>query len=200
MSQTKLDAPKWLKLEQLEENTGQIEGLPANPRDIRDEKYELLKQNIQNYPEFLRYNSLKVLPLPAQEGKYIILGGNMRFRALKELGYEEVPCVIIPADTPIDKLKAYVVLDNSPFGQWDWMMLQGEDWNADELQSWGVEMPIMETEIDPDEFFDNLTDDEIKGKTEHITITLPEDLKEQKEEIKSLIKEALSKYNGISYK
>lgn len=141
-----LKAPKWLNLELIEENEGQFEGLPANPRDIRDEKFELLKQNIENYPEFLQYNALKVLPL--ENGKYLTIGGNMRLRALKELGKETAPCVIIPADTPIDTLKAYVVLDNSPFGQWDWQMLQGEDWNAEQLQSWGVECDFLS-----DDFF-----------------------------------------------
>lgn len=64
-------APLLLSLDLLEENEGQLFGLPANPRDIRDEKFELLKKNIQEHPEFLAYNALKVLPM--DDDKYIII-------------------------------------------------------------------------------------------------------------------------------
>ncbi len=187
-----------MPLSLLEENQGQYMGLPSNPRTIRDEKFDLLKKNIQEHPEFLAYNALKVLPM--DDGKYIIIGGNMRYRAMLDLGMTEAPCTIIDKDTPIDDLKAYVVLDNSPFGQWDWQMLQSEDWDADQLQDWGVEMPMMETDVDIDDFFDNLDESEQKEKPELITIVLPEDLKKQKGEIKETIKTALSKYSGISFK
>ena len=172
--------------------------MPANPRTIRDERFELLKKNIQEYPEFLAYNALKVLPM--DKGKYIIIGGNMRFRAMRELGMKETPCIVIDKDTSIKDLKAYVGLDNSPFGQWDWQMLQSEDWDSDQLEEWGIEMPMMETEVDIDDFFDNLDESEQKEKLEHITIVLPDDLKEQKSEIKEAIKAALSEYSGISLK
>lgn len=107
-----------LPMSVVEVNAGQLEGLPANPREIRDEKFEKLKANIQKYPELLEYRSLMVYPMP--NGKHIIIGGNMRYRAMQELGYTEVPCVIIPAETPVEKLGAYTILDNNGFGKWDW--------------------------------------------------------------------------------
>lgn len=55
--------PQMLPLDLIEENEGQLFGLPANPRDIAPEKFELLKADIQKYPQFLQYNSLKVYPL-----------------------------------------------------------------------------------------------------------------------------------------
>lgn len=194
----KIQAAEIISLNLLEENEGQYLGLPANPRGIREEKFELLKKNIQEHPEFLAYNALKVLSM--DDGKYIIIGGNMRFRAMKELGMSEAPCIVIDKDTPIEDLKAYVVLDNSPFGQWDWQMLQSEDWDTEQLEEWGVEMPMMETEVDIDDFFDNLDESDQKEKPEHITIVLPDDLKDQKGEIKEAIKIALSEYSGISLK
>lgn len=42
-----------MELTQLEPNNGQLDGLPSNPRQITDAKMELLKQNIQQYPEML---------------------------------------------------------------------------------------------------------------------------------------------------
>lgn len=122
-----------LPMSAVEVNAGQLEGLPANPREIRDEKFEKLKANIQKYPELLEYRSLMVYPMP--NGKHIIIGGNMRYRAMQELGYTEVPCVIIPASTPVEKLGAYTILDNNGFGKWDWDLLANEwsDWNMEDL-------------------------------------------------------------------
>lgn len=195
-----LTPPIALSLDVIDPNEGQMaeRGLPENPRTIRDERFEQLKANITKYPQFLRQNSLIVYPYT--EGRYLIIGGNQRYAALKDLGYDKVPCHILPAETPVENLKAFVVLDNSPFGQWDWMKLQSEDWDADQLQDWGVEMPIMETDMDIDNFFDTLDDSEQKEKPEHITLVLPDDLKEQKSEIKDVIKEALGAYSGITFK
>lgn len=122
-----------LPMSVVEVNAGQLQGLPANPREIRDEKFEKLKANIQKYPELLEYRSLMVYPMP--NGKHIIIGGNMRYRAMQELGYTEVPCVIIPAETPVEKLGAYTILDNNDFGKWDWDLLANEwsDWNMEDL-------------------------------------------------------------------
>jgi len=130
---------RMLSLDLLEENEGQLFGLPANPRDIAPEKFELLKADIQKYPQFLQYNALKVYPI--EDGKYIVIGGNMRCKALKELGYKEVPCVVIPKETHVEELKAYVILDNSGFGRWDWAKLSSEDWDAAQLEDWGVDLP-----------------------------------------------------------
>lgn len=76
-----------LPLDEIEVNEGQLEGLPSNPRSITREKMELLKTNITDYPEMLSLRSLLIYPI--DDGKYILIGGNMRYRALKELGYTE---------------------------------------------------------------------------------------------------------------
>lgn len=123
----------------LEANAGQMDGLPANPRKIEDPRFELLVESIKNSPEFLNYNPLKVYPL--ESGKFIVIGGNMRFLALTKLGFKLIPCIIIPEDTPTEKLKEYVVLDNSGFGAWDWGKLKADGWDAQQLTSWGVELP-----------------------------------------------------------
>lgn len=96
-----LQPPVAISLDRLDPNEGQLQerGLPGNPRDIKDEKYELLKENIKKYPEFLRQNSLIVYPYA--KGRFLIIGGNMRYHALKELGFDNVPCSVLPAENRI---------------------------------------------------------------------------------------------------
>lgn len=128
-----------IEMSQLEPNEGQLDGLPANPREIKKEKLELLKENIQKYPEMLKLRGLIVYPLEYR--KYIIIGGNMRYQAMSELGFSNAPCIVIPKDTSVEHLKAYTILDNNGFGKWDWDMLANE-WDAKNLQSWGVDLPM----------------------------------------------------------
>lgn len=44
-----------IKISKLKSNTGQISGLPANPRFIRDERFKKLKKSIEDLPEMYRY-------------------------------------------------------------------------------------------------------------------------------------------------
>lgn len=130
-----------LPMSAIEINNGQLKGLPKNPRLIKNAKYDKLKESITNYLEMLAWRSLLVYPL--DNGKYIIVGGNMRYRAMKELGHNEAPVFIIPKETPIEKIKAYTILDNNGFGEWDWDLLANE-WDADMLDDWGLDIPTVE--------------------------------------------------------
>ena len=125
-----------LPLSKIESNRGQIEGLPKNPRLIRDGKFEILKKSIQDDPEM---TALRELLVVEHNGKYVIIGGNMRFRAMQDLGIKEAPCKIIPADTDVEKLKAYIIKDNAGFGEWDWDDLANE-WCDAPLSDWGVDV------------------------------------------------------------
>lgn len=179
-----------LDLALIEPNEGQLqdEGLPANPREIFTHKYELLKENITNYPHFLKYNALKVLPL--DNGHYLVIGGNMRCRALKELGFTKCPCAVIDPETPIEDLKAFVILDNASFGRWEWSMVANE-WDNAQMQAWGVDLPILSNDVDIDQFFEeNAESDNEKG--DKIVVELPVDA--DKDCIKAILKEALVEY------
>lgn len=127
----------------IETNKGQIEGLPANPRLIRDEKYEALKRSIEEDPEMLQLRELLVFK---HEAKYVVVGGNMRYQVLKKLGYQEAPCKVIPEGTSVEKLKAYTIKDNVAYGEWDIDMIANE-WDTDWLNSIGLDLP----NFDPDE-------------------------------------------------
>lgn len=131
------DRIKNLKVSQLETNNGQIEGLPKNPRFIKDNRFKALVKSIENAPEMLDYRTLLVFP---HDKKYVIIAGNMRFRACKELGYKELPCYVLPEETPAEKLREYAIKDNIGFGADDWDLLSNE-WDADELKDWGIETP-----------------------------------------------------------
>lgn len=127
---------KSLKIGLIKSNKGQIEGLPKNPRFIKDESYERLKQSIMDDPEMLELREVIVYP----HGKdYIAICGNMRLRAMQDLGYKEVTCKVLDKSTTIEQLKAYTIKDNNSFGEYDEDLLALE-WNAEELEEWGTEM------------------------------------------------------------
>ncbi len=122
-------------------NRAQIEGLPANPRVIRDGNFKKLKQSITERPGFLALREILVFK---HGDKYVIIGGNMRYRACKELGYTEVPCKVIPEGATIEELRAYCLIDNSSFGEWDPEALASE-WDAALLDACAIGLPEVET-------------------------------------------------------
>lgn len=130
-----------LPLSAIEPNEGQLEGLPPNPRNITREKLALLKKSVQEHPDMLSLRGLLVYQL--DNGHYIAIGGNMRLKAMQELGYTEAPCMIVPKETPIEEIKAYSIIDNNGFGKWDWDMLANE-WDENQLTDWGVDLPIFD--------------------------------------------------------
>ena len=136
MKATDLVQSVMLPLKKIEPNKGQIMGLPKNPRLIRDAKFEILKKSIQEDPEMTALRELLVIEY---DNKYVIIGGNMRFRAMQDLGIKEAPCKVIPAGTDVEKLKAYTIKDNAGFGEWDWDDLANE-WGDEPLSDWGVDV------------------------------------------------------------
>lgn len=136
-----------IKLSDIEVNRGQIEGLPANPRFIRDEKYKKLVNSLQENPEMTALRELLVFE---QSGKFVIIGGNMRYRAMKELGYTQAICKVIPPSAPIEALKAYIIKDNSGYGEWDLDLLANE-WDACQLEGWGIDLPDIDLQTEPEE-------------------------------------------------
>jgi hypothetical protein len=125
-----------IRVQDISPNTGQLEGLPKNPRFIRDERFDALRKSIEDAPEMLSLRELLVFP---HKGKYVAIGGNMRLRACRDIGYAELPCKVLDPGTPVDKLREYAIKDNESFGQYDFGALVDE-WDTDELQRWGVEL------------------------------------------------------------
>lgn len=150
-----------IPLSQLVPNKGQIPGVPANPRTINVTKYKKLKESIEEDPEML---SLRELLVYFYEGKYVVIGGNMRYRAVKELGYKDVPCKIIPQDTPKDKLRREALKDNNNYGEWNYEELANL-WDRDELERCAIDLPPMDGDVKEDEAEeDNFNPASVTGK------------------------------------
>lgn len=120
----------------IDPNTGQISGVPANPRKWTRKALDSLARSIEETPELLEARRILVYPLGE---RYVVLGGNMRLAACLALGYKEMPCIVIddPEGVPAEKLKEIVVKDNGSFGEWDTDSLASE-WDDLPLGEWGV--------------------------------------------------------------
>lgn len=140
----------------LDFNKGQLPGLPKNPRFFRDYRYEAMKKSIEESPEMLELRELIVFPMP--ESRYIVVCGNLRLRACKELRYKELPCKILNPDTDVKKLREYATKDNVNFGEND-MDVMANEWDKDELAGWGVEFAPEKPVDEFKERFDSITDD-----------------------------------------
>ena len=140
-----------IEIHKLSLNTGQIPDVPKNPRFIRDERFKKLVKSLQDNPEMLPARELLVYNY---DGELIVIGGNMRLRAAKELGYKEIPCKILE-DLTAEQIRAIVIKDNVSFGSDDFEQLANE-WDSIELEEWGLEVPryLTDNDIDLDSFFE----------------------------------------------
>lgn len=145
-----------LAISLLDFNKGQLKGLPKNPRLFRDYRYEAMKKSIKESPEMLELRELIVFPY--SEGRYIVVCGNLRLRACKELGYTELPCKILRPDTDVKKLREYATKDNVNFGENDLDVMNNE-WDKTELADWGVEFAPEKPVDEFKERFDSITDE-----------------------------------------
>lgn len=203
----KLGIRQNIDITKLEYNEGQIEGLSKNPRWLHDDEGKRLKKSLIDSPEFLEYKPLMVYAM--DNGKYVTICGNMRLRIalqLREEGYSEfdtLPCVILKADTPIEKIKEYAIKDNVQAGNWDWDELGNGEWEVDDLKVWGVDCSFINTDEDDtdiDELFEDAQNTESKVKDIKLSVHIPQELEDKVDEIKEIIKSAVSEYEGVEIK
>ena len=149
---------KFINIGKIVLNKGQIKNLPKNPRFIKDEKFKKLVQSIKENPEMTALRELLVYPF---NNSYVIIGGNMRYRAMKELGYKECLCKVIPKETTIEQLKAYVIKDNSGYGEWDLKALVDDDWGNELLDICDIDIPKIEVDnIEKEVHSEDIEDEE----------------------------------------
>lgn len=203
----KLGVRQNIDITKLEYNEGQIEGLSKNPRWLHDDEGKKLKKSLIDSPEFLEYKPLMVYAM--DNGNYVTICGNMRLRIANELrldGHSEfdtLPCVILKADTPIEKIKEYAIKDNVQAGNWDWDELGNGEWEVDDLKDWGVDCSFINTDendTDIDELFEDAQNTESKTKDIKLSVHIPQDLEDKVDEIKEIIKSAVSEYDGVEIK
>jgi len=153
---------------------GKIKANPNNPRTIKDDKFFKLVQSLKDLPEMA-----KVRPVVVNQDM-IVLGGNMRLKAMKEAGWTEAPVEIVDWDE--DKQRQFIIKDNVGFGEWDWEMLANE-WDAEQLEDWALD--VTGWKLDPTQMGDEFTlPDGDKSPFQQMTFTLAD---EQVEQIKNAI-------------
>jgi len=122
----------------------EIKPNPSNPRVIKDEKFDKLKKSIKDFSKML-----SIRPMIVDENN-MLLGGNMRFRALQDLGYKEIPDSWVKKESELtdEEKKQFIIKDNVGFGEWDWQDLQA-NWDTEKLDEWGLDIPS-EFTIEPE--------------------------------------------------
>jgi len=139
---------------------GTIKNNPNNPRVIKDDKFKKLVQSIKDLPEMAEVRPVVV------NTDMVVLGGNMRLKAMREAGWKDVPIQVVDWDE--DKQRQFIIKDNVSGGEWDWEMLANE-WDTEELQEWGLDLPDfdngkeLEAEEDDYEMPDEVQTDIVLG-------------------------------------
>jgi DNA modification methylase len=114
----------------------EIKANPNNPRIIKDDKFKKLVKSLKDFPEMVN-----VRPIVVNQDM-VVLGGNMRLKAMKEAGWKEAPVHIVDWDE--QKQREFIIKDNVGFGEWDWQMIANE-WDVTEVEDWGLDVPNLET-------------------------------------------------------
>jgi len=114
-----------------------VKSNPNNPRLIKNDKFEKLVQSLKDFPEMA-----KVRPIVVNQD-FVVLGGNMRLKAMKEAGWKEVPVQVV--DWSEQQQKEFIIKDNVGFGEWEWDVLANE-WEAEDLEKWGLDVPVFDSE------------------------------------------------------
>jgi ParB-like chromosome segregation protein Spo0J len=116
---------------------------PNNPRVLRDEKFKKLVKSIQEFPKMMKLRPIVV------DSENIVLGGNMRLKALQELKYKEIPDEWVKQANELteEEKKRFIIADNVGFGEWDWDLLANE-WDESDLNDWGVDLPVYSNNIE----------------------------------------------------
>lgn len=123
---------------------------PKNPRIIKDDKFMSLVESINEFPKMMPLRPIIV------DDDNMILGGNMRYKALQELGYTEIPkeWVKKASDLTPEEVRRFIITDNISYGEWDGELLL-DGWTEAELEGWGLDVPEFEVEenhVEEDEF------------------------------------------------
>ena len=136
---------------------------PNNPRLIKDAKFKKLVQSIKDFPKMMALRPMVI------NKDNVILGGNMRFKALKELNYKDIPedWIKRAEDLTEEETRRFIIADNVGFGEHDWDMLANE-WDVVELFDWGLDLPLdfdkpLEAEEDDYTEPDNMKVDVVLG-------------------------------------
>ena len=132
----------------------EIKSNPNNPRIIKDAKFRKLVESIKSFPEMANVRPIVV------NTDMIVLGGNMRLKAMKEAGWNEAPIQIVEWDE--QKQKEFVIKDNVGFGEWDWDDL-ANNWDEEELNDWALDVWVNKESDDLLAFGEDTEEETVKA-------------------------------------
>lgn len=176
---------------------------PENPREISEEKFDLLVKSVLVFPKMLW-----LAPIVYDE-EGVVLGGNMRLRALnsiadmtdterediiktdKRLNGEQVAALVaywqawasekaprVPAvcadDLTEEQKKEFIMKHNASFGKWDFDKLANE-WSGLPLNDWAIDVWQQNVDMDFDSFFRPENNEEDK-EGENTGVDIPKGL------------------------
>ena len=116
----------------------EIKANPNNPRILKDDKFRKLVTSIEKFPEMADVRPIVV------NMDMVVIGGNMRLRAMKEVGWKEAPVQMV--DWTEEQQKEFIIKDNLGYGEWDWDDL-ANNWDEQELTDWGLDIPNFDAEV-----------------------------------------------------
>lgn len=192
---------KTVTLPRLQQNTGQIDWLPKNPRQWTQTDIDRTVKSIEEDTDFLEDRPL----LAVENGdKLVVFAGNLRLTAVRKTDQKAVPVVVYSPESDEDQetIKRRALKDNGSFGSWDYDTLANE-WQdeVDKLADWGVETPgyFGGEDIDVGGLFDE-SKKAGKEPTLAITISIPKEWEGSIEEIRDKVQTVLETYAGLKIK
>ena len=126
--------------------TTDIHANENNPRILKDDKFKKLVQSIKDFPEMLEIRPIVV------NNDMMVLGGNMRLKAIQEIGLKEIP-IIKAENLTEEQQREFLIKDNVGFGEWNWDDL-ANDFNAEDLADWGLDLPKVIDEVEEEPTID----------------------------------------------
>ena len=144
-----------------------LKASPSNPRVIKDEKFKKLVKSLQEFPEMMEKRPM--VCVTDVDGRIYPLGGNMRLRAIQELGMKEIPdtWVMMADDWTEDKRREFTIKDNVGFGEWEWDQLANE-WDAELLVDWGLDVWQPEESVDYSILDEEDVDDQLQDMADGV--------------------------------
>ena len=126
----------------------------------------------------------------------VIQGGNMRYKALQHLGFNEVPKEWIKQATDLtdEEKQRFIISDNVGFGEWEWDILANE-WDTNKLIEWGLDLPDLIDKMEDGDEIELEQSVQIEPPKEYILI-MAEPNSVEWEEIKESLKLKMVRRGG----
>jgi len=137
---------------------------PDNPRVVKDEGFQKLKESLQSERGREFFEARPIICSKREGDKVVIIAGNTRYQAAKDLGWTEVPVVVMDGLTK-EQEEEIITRDNVQNGEWDWDKLFNE-WDTEKLEEWGLDLPEWTTAEEQEE-------ENIQEKKHMLTLTFP---------------------------